>query len=54
MDQDQAIFTPTEMDWDDDGEMQSEDLKHLMNRLQAMEGCAESMERLVVAGGSER
>ena len=38
MDQDQVTLPPTAMEWDANGELCSEDLQRLLDRLEAQEG----------------
>jgi hypothetical protein len=42
MDQDQISLTPTALVWDRNGELRSEDLDRLLERLQAMEGSSQN------------
>ena len=42
MDHDQNALSPTVLVWDLNGELRSEDLEHLLERLQAMEGSSHS------------
>jgi hypothetical protein len=41
MDQDQNALSPTALVWDVNGELRSEDLERLLERLQAMEGSSQ-------------
>ena len=42
MDQDQNALSPTALVWDRNGELCSEDLERLLERLQTMEGSSHS------------
>jgi len=42
MDQDQNALSPTALVWDRNGELRSEDLERLLERLQAMEGISQN------------
>ena len=42
MDQDQNALSPTALVWDRNGELHSEDLERLLERLQAMEGISQN------------
>jgi hypothetical protein len=42
MDHDQNALSPTALVWDRNGELCSEDLEHLLERLQVMEGSSQN------------